>query len=368
MSADTSVRWRRTPATGWLASPPPSVAIEIAPSHVTVLALAESGREASIVGYAIEPLAAGVVTAALNAPNVHDQAALAATIKTALQKVAARAQPRGAGHSRHDRQGLARPVRQGAGQGAGPRPADSLAGQEGRAVPGRGRAGVLGAGHRDRRRRPRVRRVDGAAGRDSELRARVRGRRRARGPHRHRQLQPHQRADGRDRPVGRRTGCWCTSRPTTPRSPSCGAATSCSSATVRSAPRVSSRTSSTRRRCTTKTGWAAAASRASCSPARRWPAPSRPSACGAAPRSEIGGRVELFDVRAAATMRDRISASPGLLDALAAPVGVLLRERPGRVEPGGWRDAAHQPVHASLLQRARRPPRDRPRGPGRRSG
>jgi type IV pilus assembly protein PilM len=42
----------------------------------------------------------------------------------------------------------------------------------------------------------------------------------------------------------------------------------------------------------------------------------------------IGGRVELFDVRAAATMRDRISASPGLLDALAAPVGVLLRERP----------------------------------------
>ena len=42
----------------------------------------------------------------------------------------------------------------------------------------------------------------------------------------------------------------------------------------------------------------------------------------------IGGRVELFDVRAAATMRDRISASPELLDALAAPVGVLLRERP----------------------------------------
>jgi type IV pilus assembly protein PilM len=92
MSADTSVRVRSSPVTGWLASPPPSVAVEIAPTHVTVLALAESGREASIAGYAIEPLAAGVVTPALNAPNVHDQAALVATIKTALQKVAARAQ------------------------------------------------------------------------------------------------------------------------------------------------------------------------------------------------------------------------------------------------------------------------------------
>jgi type IV pilus assembly protein PilM len=91
MSADTSVRARRGPGAGWLASRPPSVALEIAQSHVTVLALAESGGEQVISGYAIEPLPAGVVTAALNAPNVHDQAALVATIKTALQKVAARA-------------------------------------------------------------------------------------------------------------------------------------------------------------------------------------------------------------------------------------------------------------------------------------
>jgi len=34
-------------------------------------------------------------------------------------------------------------------------------------------------------------------------------------------------------------------------------------------------------------------------------------------------------VRNAATLRDRIGASPALLDALAAPVGVLLRERAG---------------------------------------
>jgi hypothetical protein len=42
----------------------------------------------------------------------------------------------------------------------------------------------------------------------------------------------------------------------------------------------------------------------------------------------VGGRVELLDVRSAAAMTDRISASPALLDTLAAPAGVLLRERP----------------------------------------
>jgi type IV pilus assembly protein PilM len=91
MSVDRSVRARTTPAARWLASPPPSVALEIAQTHVTVLALAESGSEHVISGYAIEPLTPGVVSPALNAPNVHDPEALVATIKTALQKVAARA-------------------------------------------------------------------------------------------------------------------------------------------------------------------------------------------------------------------------------------------------------------------------------------
>jgi type IV pilus assembly protein PilM len=91
MSADTVVKTRKGPGMGWLASAPPSVAIEIAATHVTVLALNESGGERVISGYAIEPLAPGVVTAALNAPNVHDQGALVATLKAALQKVAPRA-------------------------------------------------------------------------------------------------------------------------------------------------------------------------------------------------------------------------------------------------------------------------------------
>jgi type IV pilus assembly protein PilM len=82
MSIDTS---------GLFASPPPGVALEIAASHVTALTLSRSGRENVISAYAVEPLAAGVVTPALNAPNVHDQASLVTTIKQALQKVSSRA-------------------------------------------------------------------------------------------------------------------------------------------------------------------------------------------------------------------------------------------------------------------------------------
>jgi type IV pilus assembly protein PilM len=75
---------------GLLASPPPNLAIEIAQSHVAVVAV-DGGREPAITGYAVEPLPPGVVTPALNAPNVGDPAALAETIKSALQKVAPRA-------------------------------------------------------------------------------------------------------------------------------------------------------------------------------------------------------------------------------------------------------------------------------------
>jgi type IV pilus assembly protein PilM len=43
----------------------------------------------------------------------------------------------------------------------------------------------------------------------------------------------------------------------------------------------------------------------------------------------LGVQAEQVDVRGAATLRDRISVSPAVLDALAAPLGVLLRERKG---------------------------------------
>jgi type IV pilus assembly protein PilM len=41
----------------------------------------------------------------------------------------------------------------------------------------------------------------------------------------------------------------------------------------------------------------------------------------------IGTRVEALDPRGAAALTDRIDAGPGLLDAIAAPLGLLLRER-----------------------------------------
>jgi type IV pilus assembly protein PilM len=89
MSAETATRTRAAGAS-WLASPPPTVGVEVATSHVTVLALSGWGREATIAGYAVEPLPAGAVTAALNAPNVNDEAALTAAITSAMQKVAPR--------------------------------------------------------------------------------------------------------------------------------------------------------------------------------------------------------------------------------------------------------------------------------------
>jgi type IV pilus assembly protein PilM len=88
MSPDTIVRTRDRAS--FLASPPPTVALEVAADRVTALALTESGRERVISAYAIEPLPAGAVSPALNAPNINDAAALAATIKSALDKAAPR--------------------------------------------------------------------------------------------------------------------------------------------------------------------------------------------------------------------------------------------------------------------------------------
>lgn len=89
MTADAAER-ARPGRTSLLATAPPSVAVEIAQSHVAVVAVDGAGRDVVISGYAVEPLPAGVVTPALNAANVHDAAALAATIQSALQKVAGR--------------------------------------------------------------------------------------------------------------------------------------------------------------------------------------------------------------------------------------------------------------------------------------
>ena len=78
---------RRPSAAMWLASAPPSVALEIAAGRVTAVALGEQGGSPVVAAYANERLPAGAIAPALNAPNVHDQPALVAALKAALQAI-----------------------------------------------------------------------------------------------------------------------------------------------------------------------------------------------------------------------------------------------------------------------------------------
>ena len=74
----------------WLASPPPPAAVEISGRRVSVVALASQGGARTVTGQASELLPAGVVTPALNAVNVHDAPALAAAVKAALDRITPR--------------------------------------------------------------------------------------------------------------------------------------------------------------------------------------------------------------------------------------------------------------------------------------
>jgi Tfp pilus assembly PilM family ATPase len=76
--------------TSWLASPPPSAAIEVSSKHVTVVAVSPQAGGSVVSGYAAEPLPAGAVEPALNAVNVHDEAALAAAVRAALDRISPR--------------------------------------------------------------------------------------------------------------------------------------------------------------------------------------------------------------------------------------------------------------------------------------
>lgn len=73
--------------TRWLSSRPPSAALEIDARRVTAVAIAGRASARVLSGYATEPLPAGAVEPALNAPNVHDAAALSRAIRAALEKL-----------------------------------------------------------------------------------------------------------------------------------------------------------------------------------------------------------------------------------------------------------------------------------------
>jgi Tfp pilus assembly PilM family ATPase len=91
MSADSGVLGRDARRAGFFASPPPSVAIEIARDRVAAVALGDASTPPLVSGYAFEPLTAGVVDPSLNAVNVHDGPALTTAITAVLANVAPRA-------------------------------------------------------------------------------------------------------------------------------------------------------------------------------------------------------------------------------------------------------------------------------------
>lgn len=74
-------------SSSWLASPPPNAALEITAARVTAVALTDQGDTRVVSAYASEVLPQGAVEPALNAPNVHDQTALTAAIRSALQQL-----------------------------------------------------------------------------------------------------------------------------------------------------------------------------------------------------------------------------------------------------------------------------------------
>lgn len=74
-----------------LASPPPSVGVEIASDRVSAVALSRDGGRWIVGAHATERLPAGAVTPALNAANVHDAATVAAAVRSAFDRLGTRA-------------------------------------------------------------------------------------------------------------------------------------------------------------------------------------------------------------------------------------------------------------------------------------
>jgi type IV pilus assembly protein PilM len=79
-----------SPLPSVLTSPPPSVGVEIASDRVSAVSVVRQGQGWAIGAYGTERLPAGVVTPALNAVNVHDGPALAAAVRSAFDKLGSR--------------------------------------------------------------------------------------------------------------------------------------------------------------------------------------------------------------------------------------------------------------------------------------
>lgn len=79
-----------SPLPSFLNSPPPSVGVEVASDRVTAVSLTRQGPSWIVGAHGTERLAPGVVTPALNAVNVHDVRALAAALRSAFDKLGSR--------------------------------------------------------------------------------------------------------------------------------------------------------------------------------------------------------------------------------------------------------------------------------------
>ncbi len=190
----------------------PGAAVELTARYVSAATLEHRGGTPIVSAHAAEALPAGALVPSLTAPNVQNRQAVVAALGRVLDADRP-AQARRAGRARCGGQGVARAVRASAGARGRPRAAGALAGAEDGAVPDRGRAGQLRAGHqgrlgarRRRRHGPGVRRLARAPGHDRRVRGAVRRRGRARRRRRSDDLQRDQRRARRHAGGGRRRG------------------------------------------------------------------------------------------------------------------------------------------------------------------
>jgi type IV pilus assembly protein PilM len=73
-----------------LRTPPPSVAVEIAPSRVTAVAVSGRGADVRLAAWAVEPLAEGCLAPSLTASNVLNPAEVTAAVRAALERLGQR--------------------------------------------------------------------------------------------------------------------------------------------------------------------------------------------------------------------------------------------------------------------------------------
>jgi Tfp pilus assembly PilM family ATPase len=74
----------------WIASPPPDAAVEIAADRVSVAVAAERGGGLVVQSYAVEPLPAGAVVASLTSSNIHNRPAVVSALRSALNRAGTR--------------------------------------------------------------------------------------------------------------------------------------------------------------------------------------------------------------------------------------------------------------------------------------